>query len=89
MTDSFVPLKPAAGARSDSQFTSFAVPVAPASDASARPAFDALLAASSDPSHSPDVCARPSVTLQRNGDTVTAIRIQCGCGRVTELNCVY
>ena len=34
-------------------------------------------------------CAKPVVTLQRNGEIVTAIRIQCGCGDVIELNCVY
>jgi len=27
--------------------------------------------------------------LRRDGDVVTGIRVQCGCGRVLELNCVY
>ena len=31
----------------------------------------------------------PRVTLQRDGDHVSAIRIQCSCGQVIELACVY
>ena len=31
----------------------------------------------------------PVVTLQREGDRVTGIRVQCTCGEVIELNCVY
>ena len=38
----------------------------------------------------PRVCAKPEVTLVRNASgVVTSIRVQCGCGQVTELNCVY
>jgi hypothetical protein len=31
----------------------------------------------------------PRVTLQRDGGRVSAIRIQCSCGQVIELACVY
>ena len=31
----------------------------------------------------------PGVTLRREGDRVTGIRVQCTCGEVIELNCVY
>ncbi len=34
-------------------------------------------------------CAAPKVTLQRQGEVVTGIRIQCSCGQVIELRCVY
>jgi len=34
-------------------------------------------------------CPPPKVTLQRQGEVVSAIRIQCSCGQVIELNCVY
>ncbi|MGA2555351.1 MAG: hypothetical protein ABSG04_03670 [Verrucomicrobiota bacterium] len=34
-------------------------------------------------------CATPKVTLQRQGEVVTGIRIQCSCGQVIELRCVY
>jgi hypothetical protein len=31
----------------------------------------------------------PVVTLQREGERVTGIRIECGCGQVIELACSY
>ena len=31
----------------------------------------------------------PRVTLQRDGDRVTHLRIQCTCGQVMDLACVY
>jgi len=31
----------------------------------------------------------PRVTLQHDGERVSSIRIQCGCGQVIELACVY
>ncbi|MFO1497071.1 MAG: hypothetical protein U1G07_01515 [Verrucomicrobiota bacterium] len=31
----------------------------------------------------------PSVALERNGDQISRIRIQCACGHVIELDCVY
>jgi hypothetical protein len=31
----------------------------------------------------------PQVTLEKHGDSITHIRIQCGCGQVTELKCQY
>jgi hypothetical protein len=34
-------------------------------------------------------CGRPSLTLRRQGDEVCAIRIECTCGQVIELECVY
>ena len=37
----------------------------------------------------PAANAKPQVTLQRDGERVSAIRIQCGCGQVIELACVY
>ena len=35
------------------------------------------------------VSAKPKVSLQRDGDRVTQIRIQCVCGQVIELDCLY
>jgi hypothetical protein len=32
---------------------------------------------------------KPAVTLERDGDHVTRVRIQCPCGQVLELECVY
>jgi hypothetical protein len=31
----------------------------------------------------------PRVTVQRDGDRVSAIQIQCACGQIIELACVY
>ena len=31
----------------------------------------------------------PKISLQREGDRITAIQIECTCGRVIELGCVY
>jgi len=31
----------------------------------------------------------PKVTLQREGDRITGIHIQCSCGQVMELACQY
>ena len=31
----------------------------------------------------------PRVTVQRDGDRVTHLRIQCTCGQIMELACVY
>ncbi len=39
--------------------------------------------------HAPQPNAKPVVTLKKDGDRVTHIRIQCGCGEVIELECAY
>ncbi len=31
----------------------------------------------------------PRVTVQRDGDRVTHLRVQCSCGQVLDLACVY
>lgn len=31
----------------------------------------------------------PKITLERQGEIVTHIRVQCGCGQVIELKCEY
>ncbi len=31
----------------------------------------------------------PKVSVERDGDRVTRIRVECGCGQVIELNCAY
>jgi hypothetical protein len=57
----------------------------------ASPAFTPLRA------HSPAACAEtaspsarePVVTLQKDGERVIGIRIECGCGQVIELACSY
>jgi hypothetical protein len=31
----------------------------------------------------------PRVSIQRDGNRITHLRIQCGCGQVIDLACVY
>jgi hypothetical protein len=31
----------------------------------------------------------PKITLEKQGDTITHIRIECSCGQITELKCDY
>lgn len=33
--------------------------------------------------------AQPTVSLQKDGDRVTHIRIECSCGEIIELECSY
>ncbi len=35
------------------------------------------------------LCGPPSITLQRQGEVVSGIRIECSCGQIIELACVY
>jgi hypothetical protein len=77
MPETFVPLVAANSKTSAALFTS--LHLRPASESSGK----------SLPSGGPDACAKPTVTLQRNGEIVSGIRVQCGCGQVIELNCVY
>ena len=32
---------------------------------------------------------QPRIAVQRDGDRVTSIRVQCSCGQVMDLACVY
>ena len=41
-------------------------------------------------SAAPGNCAvKPTVTVQRKGNVVTSIRVQCACGQVLDINCQY
>jgi hypothetical protein len=88
MTSKFVPLLPTAPAS--------AGPGRAVDSAAVSAAFVAL-ASSPAPSSGAQNCAhaptqssaRPVVTLQRDGDRVTHVRIDCACGQVIELACEY
>lgn len=66
-------------------------------NASSSATFAALVSNKTTSGHLPTstLCAnspaksKPVVTLKRNGDQVTHIHIQCGCGEVVELECAY
>jgi hypothetical protein len=38
---------------------------------------------------SASACDPPKITLQRDGDRITQIKIECSCGQVIELSCTY
>jgi hypothetical protein len=99
MNESFVPLLTAsatsskenatilknaarAGDPAGGTFTPLSIPDGPPSVANTATARHTQPAAS----HTHD---QPKVTLQRNGDEVTGIQIECCCGQRIELACVY
>ena len=87
MSDKFIPFAPAASASADATFAAF--PLKVLSQASAKPAFEPQKPLISVPASNPEACAQPKVSLQRNGDVIIGIRIECSCGEVVNLSCVY
>jgi hypothetical protein len=84
--DSFVPLTPAVppgNRRADSRVTII-------SQAEKAEPFRPLAASvTAHPAAAPGSGSEPRVAVQREGDRVSSIQIQCGCGRMIELACVY
>ena len=86
-TEPFVPLSTSPPAAAGQDFRVLVVPAgAPAepfrSPASAGPAASATAAASRPP-------CEPRVSLLREDERVTGIHIQCSCGQIIDLACVY
>jgi hypothetical protein len=52
-------------------------------------AFHSLGQAAGSPAAGQSSNLEPRLTLQHEGDRITAIRVQCTCGQVIELACVY
>jgi len=52
-------------------------------------AFHPLAQAPAHPPALPNTHGEPTLTLEREGDRVARIRIQCPCGNVIELACDY
>ncbi len=86
-SDAFVPLKVAPGPAANRD--EFRVLVAQ------RPELARSLRELSPPAAKPSSAApnsekcQPRVTLQKEADRVTGIRIECSCGQTIDLNCVY
>ncbi len=91
MPDTFVPMRPAAISATETGFTP--LPLRPGLLAAARtaPGTHGQAAATTPAAPQPPAhnCPPPKVTLQRKGEVVTGIRIQCSCGQVIELSCLY
>ena len=88
MPDVFTPLTPAslapggapAAVSSAGSFKPLASPAGAAAAAAA--------ATSANPATG-NCAAKPTITLQRKGNVVTSIRVQCSCGQVLDINCQY
>ncbi len=84
MSDPFVPFVTAPVSTGD--MAHFQLKVLP--QAEAKPIFEAMPEGGK-PAQPSKCCAQPTVTLQRQGEVVSAIRVECGCGQVIELACSY
>jgi hypothetical protein len=51
--------------------------------------FQPLTPPAAPPPAAPGSTCEPRVSVQREGDRVSTIRIQCSCGETIELACVY
>jgi hypothetical protein len=58
-------------------------------DSQGAVAFVPLSQAGANSPGSPPAPAEPQISLEREGDRVTRIRIQCPCGHTIELACEY
>ncbi|NOS71975.1 MAG: hypothetical protein HOP33_18865 [Verrucomicrobia bacterium] len=87
MSSKFVPLLPTAPASAGPGRT---VDSAVASSAFMALASSAAPSPAGTCSHAPaQSSVKPSVTLRRDGDRVTHVRVECACGQVIELECAY
>jgi hypothetical protein len=83
MPELFTPLVSATPASHDSMFAAIQVKGVASTSAQAAAASPGNNGAGT------GACSKPVVTLKRNGATVSGIRVQCGCGQVIDLACVY
>jgi len=85
--DSFVPFDPVPGSGAARSGTAPGLKVV--SKAEAGPAFAPLPTSASAHIHASTGTGKPVVTLQREGERVTGIRVECVCGQIIELACSY
>jgi len=84
MTDTFLPLVTAPVSAGESALLQLKV----LPQAEAKAIFEPMPEGGR-PERPAKACGQPSVTLQRQGEVVSGIRIECGCGQVIELACAY
>jgi hypothetical protein len=86
--DAFVPLDPTSGSEAKVSPLPAGVKVVPKPAAGSD--FTPLRVPGVAHVHAPSAFAgQPVVTLDREGERVTGIRIECVCGQVIELTCSY
>ena len=89
MSESFVPLIPPKAPGKSQANTNFRVNVIPNTQAASDPVPPSNVEAVAHSHASDQSSAQPVVTVQRDGDRVTGIRIVCTCGQTIDLSCVY
>jgi len=86
--DAFVPLDPTAATEARASTASAGFKVVPKAGPSSD--FTPLQVPGVPHVHATGAMGgRPVITLERDGEKVTGIRIECGCGQVIELACSY
>jgi hypothetical protein len=83
-SSAFVPFDAGAPASAGTASPAAILKVLPKTEAGS--AFEPLQTSPKAHSHG---AGKPVVTLQREGERVTGIRIECACGQVLELECSY
>jgi hypothetical protein len=83
-TEAFVPLTTAMKADENREFRVTVIP----QGETARPFQTLGHAASASAADGKKNC-EPRLSLQRDGERITSVRVQCSCGQVMELACVY
>lgn len=87
-SDPFVPFDPIPASAMRSSSAPVNLKVVPRGEST--PAFTPLQSANAPNVHGAGSSAgKPVVTVQREGDRVTGIRVECACGQVIELACSY
>lgn len=84
--NAFVPLTATPPPAEPREFT---VAVQPAKSAAGETAFRSLESARPAPAAVENKPCEPHVSLQRDGNRVTHIRVQCSCGQILDLACLY
>jgi len=86
--DSFVPFDPVHDPKTNNPGVSASLKVVP--KAETGPVFAPLTIPGAAHGHAGIAAqGKPVVTLQRDGERVTGIRIECMCGQIIELACSY
>ena len=87
MIEPFIPWEP--GRTPPPQAASAKVNLKVLPQAATSPAFQPFSPPSTAHVHVLPVAQQPVITLQKEGDKVTGLRIECVCGQVIDLACVY
>ena len=86
--ESFVPLTTAGTSANHREFQVTVIPQPAPGHPPSNPEKPVLPVIEASPLGAKKSC-EPYLSMQRDGDRITSIRIQCSCGQVIDLACVY